>query len=306
LHHARITKFTGAEFVFEHDGGIAHVPWSKMPASYQEQYPFDQDRAEQEKAEAAQNKATVAAEQHRQLRQRFNVRLVSDVASNIPAFDKQEVSFEGELEPSNYYGSQFSGHQAELASFRLTDGDAPASTMWFYFRRPDCGALVNELSAAKNHRLRAIVTVYVNAQVAHAQLLAEGIGFQPLPLQNSIHAQRSGHHTDWIWVLRPVIDGPTEVCEQFRPTAQNATATPKPNVSVLGTVMEPPRYNLDTEVKDLQIGMSAEKVLRILGNPLRVNGEQWVYARGYIYIRNGKLEAMQNFSGDVFDAAWKR
>lgn len=76
--------------------------------------------------------------------------------------------------------------------------------------------------------------------------------------------------------------------------------------SQFGTVMELPRNNLDTEIKDLRIGTPAEKVLRILGNPLHVNGSQWVYGGGYIYVDNGVVTAMQNKSGDVFDASWKR
>jgi hypothetical protein len=45
LHHARIAKFFAGEFVVEHDGGIAHVPWSNMPRSIQVRYQFDPRQA---------------------------------------------------------------------------------------------------------------------------------------------------------------------------------------------------------------------------------------------------------------------
>jgi hypothetical protein len=87
--------------------------------------------------------------------------------------------------------------------------------------------------------------------------------------------------------------------------AQPAT-TPATSRSLFGTVMDTPRYNLETEIKDLRIGLPAEKVVRILGNPQQINGSQWVYGGGYIYIENGVVTAMQNKSGGVFDASWKR
>jgi hypothetical protein len=95
-------------------------------------------------------------------------------------------------------------------------------------------------------------------------------------------------------------------------SAQKLATQPAPVPrSEFGTVMDTPRYNLDTELTDLKIGISAEKARRILGNPLRVNpsgnnGEQWCYARGQVYVEGGVVVALQNFSGDVFDATWKK
>jgi hypothetical protein len=90
--------------------------------------------------------------------------------------------------------------------------------------------------------------------------------------------------------------------EQSRPAA----TTPAPAVSQFGTVMELPRHNLETTLEDLKVGITQEKLLRILGNPLRVNGTQWIYRTGQVYVENGVVVALQNYYGDVFAAEWKR
>ena len=46
--------------------------------------------------------------------------------------------------------------------------------------------------------------------------------------------------------------------------------------------MQMPRYNLETTLDDLKVGITSEKLIRILGNPGQINGTQWVYRRGYI------------------------
>jgi hypothetical protein len=77
-------------------------------------------------------------------------------------------------------------------------------------------------------------------------------------------------------------------------------ATPAP------TPMELPHYNATT-LADLKIGISADKVRRILGNPQRINNygreEQWIYPTGIVYVENGVLTAMQNMNGGVFATA---
>src|SRR4051794_11649685 len=105
LHNARLSKFYGAEFVIEHDGGMAHIPWGEMPARWRAEYPLDLDRAakaakiEQElhvlqKENQARKEIAVAAEQKRR---QLNVRSVVEVASDIPAFNAKQVSFEGTI-----------------------------------------------------------------------------------------------------------------------------------------------------------------------------------------------------------------
>lgn len=68
-----------------------------------------------------------------------------------------------------------------------------------------------------------------------------------------------------------------------------------------------PEYHfpISPTIADLRIGITAEQCRLILGNPLRINGSQWVYPRGYIYIEGGKVTAMQNRNGGVFAADWK-
>jgi hypothetical protein len=70
LHHAKVAKFFAGEFVIEHDGGIAHVPWAKMAAEYQQRYPLDSEKssAERETAELAKADALEkAAAEHKQI-----------------------------------------------------------------------------------------------------------------------------------------------------------------------------------------------------------------------------------------------
>jgi hypothetical protein len=76
-------------------------------------------------------------------------------------------------------------------------------------------------------------------------------------------------------------------------------ATPAPTATPM------PDFPMAPTLADLKIGITAEQCRRILGNPLRINGDQWVYARGYIYIRNGVVSSMQNKAGGVFAAEWK-
>lgn len=64
-------------------------------------------------------------------------------------------------------------------------------------------------------------------------------------------------------------------------------------------------FPISPTIADLRVGITAEQCRLILGNPRRINGTQWVYARGYIYMRDGKVEAMQNKAGGVFAAEWK-
>lgn len=96
---------------------------------------------------------------------------------------------------------------------------------------------------------------------------------------------------------------------QSRPQQTAAIAAPAATptaVSQFGTVMELPRHNMETTLEDLKVGITQEKLLRIMGNPLRINGTQWVYARGYIYVQDGVVVSLQNRYGDVFAADWKR
>lgn len=66
-----------------------------------------------------------------------------------------------------------------------------------------------------------------------------------------------------------------------------------------------PSFPISPTIADLRIGITEEQCRLILGNPRTTNGDQWVYPRGYIYMRDGKVESMQNKSGGVFAAAWK-
>lgn len=71
--------------------------------------------------------------------------------------------------------------------------------------------------------------------------------------------------------------------------------------------LEQPKYTfpISPTIADLRIGITAEQCRLILGRPLRINGNQWVYQRGYIYIEDGKVSSMQTRGGSVFAADWK-
>lgn len=74
FHHARIATFYAGEFVIEHDGGIAHVPWSEMNSEFQQRHPFDPEKTSAEKEASMKAKAEVlakaAAEQNQVIAER--------------------------------------------------------------------------------------------------------------------------------------------------------------------------------------------------------------------------------------------
>lgn len=81
------------------------------------------------------------------------------------------------------------------------------------------------------------------------------------------------------------------------PAAGVSNATPAPSAM--------PHFPISPTIADLRVGITAEQCRLILGNPQEVNGRQWVYARGYIYVEDGVVVAMQNKAGAVFAADWK-
>lgn len=56
LRHARLAKFYAGEFVIEHDGGIAHIPWAQMTLEYRDRHSFDAGKAAAERDLADQKK----------------------------------------------------------------------------------------------------------------------------------------------------------------------------------------------------------------------------------------------------------
>ena len=86
------------------------------------------------------------------------------------------------------------------------------------------------------------------------------------------------------------------------PTPPNVTIVPAQSKSP--NEMELPRYNLDTTLEDLKPGITAEKARRILGSPLYINGTQWVYRNGYVYVENGVVVSLQNRAGEVFASSY--
>lgn len=45
LRNARIVRFDGLKFEVEHDGGVASIPWGRMPEEIRRRFPFDPNRA---------------------------------------------------------------------------------------------------------------------------------------------------------------------------------------------------------------------------------------------------------------------
>jgi hypothetical protein len=184
LHRARLSKFYGVEFVIEHDGGMAHIPWAQMPAEWQAKYPLDPDRAtkaakiEQElralqKDIYSQKEIAAAAEQKRR---QLNVRTIVEVSSDVPAFNTKQVSFEGTIAISDYYNWGYRDAASSTYSFEIRDG---TGLMHVYIRKVDAQSLREELLKAKKP-LRAVVACLVYQYMAGpSDLLAEGVAFYP-------------------------------------------------------------------------------------------------------------------------------
>ncbi len=62
LTHPRIVSFNGAEFVVEHDGGVARVPYEVMPPAVQRRYLRDPERAKEEAEELKRKQMTNEAQ----------------------------------------------------------------------------------------------------------------------------------------------------------------------------------------------------------------------------------------------------
>jgi hypothetical protein len=182
--------------VIEHDGGMAHVPWAQMPVEWQAKYPFDSARAAKTaKIEAdlrtvrreAQSRIDIeqAAEQKRR---QLNVRTIAEVASDVPAFNTKQVSFEGMISISDYYNWGFEKAAFSTYSFEVRDD---TGRMHVYIRKADAQAFRDELLAARKP-LRAVVACLVYESMSgRGELLAEGVAFyQPLiPGGNDLKSQ---------------------------------------------------------------------------------------------------------------------
>jgi hypothetical protein len=57
FHHARISKFYAGEFVIEHDGGMAHIPWAQMAPELRQRYSFEPQKAAEQRDAAERDKA---------------------------------------------------------------------------------------------------------------------------------------------------------------------------------------------------------------------------------------------------------
>jgi hypothetical protein len=205
LHHANVSKFNGAEFVIEHDGGMAHVPWAQMSADWQSKYPLNPARAakmdkidrelRELRTEATQRIET--AQNAERKRRQLNVRPIQEVASDLPAFNAKQVSFEGTISVSDYYNYGFSKAAASTYSFEVRDA---TGRMHVYIRREEAKALRDELLAA-GKPLRGIVSCVVyEGMCGPLDLLAEGIGFyKPVtPGQRRVASRRhSANRRTW-------------------------------------------------------------------------------------------------------------
>lgn len=55
LQNPRIERFDGEIFYISHDGGLAKIPWAKMPESYRQKYSFDPKHAAEVKSQIAKS-----------------------------------------------------------------------------------------------------------------------------------------------------------------------------------------------------------------------------------------------------------
>jgi hypothetical protein len=268
LHRAHIAKVFAGEFTIEHDGGIAHVAWRDMPELYQKKFPLDPDAVALEQAAVSKQNA---AEKERLRIERLPRVLIYGKVSQV--------------------NGDFASVRCEPAAWSVNDWNRNAHIPGDSSRSIHISRDLEPLAKDWQEGQQVIFVGREDATISYVSLLQKHITL--------------AHISNLEELPRNIQVSP------LKRDAAAPSAPPPPAVTVVPAQskspneMELPRYNLDTTLEDLKPGITAEKARRILGSPLYVNGRQWVYRNGYVYVEDGIVVALQNRAGEVFAKSWK-